>query len=117
MESIIKSIDNNSQISEQEFGQLAHWLYGSVVLSTNDTDKQYTKKTQTLDLLITFLEDYYEGQVWESDELEASFLDFLSKIYLQKEILQISNGQIKAKDVQSAIKSFKRKWTHSVGMR
>ena len=55
--------------------------------------------------------------MWESDELEASFLDFLSKIYLQKEILQISNGQIKAKDVQSAIKSFKRKWTHSVGMK
>ena len=114
---VIENIEQNNQISELEFGQLAHWLYGSVALSSKDNTHNYKEKEQTLDFLITFLKNYYESHDWESDESEAHFLDFLSKVYLQKEILQISNGQIKAKDVQSAIESFKRKWTHSVGMR
>ena len=117
MELILDNIEQSNQISEQEFGQLAHWLHGSVTISNKDNASQYQKKEQTLDTLIILLKDYYKNHDWESDELEASFLDFLSKIYLQKEILQIANGEIKIKDIQSAIHSFGVKWTHPVGMR
>ena len=117
MESLIENIEKNNQFSEHELGQLTNWLYGSVALSSKDNLNQYKKKAQTLDFLIAFLKDYYEDNVWESDELEANFLDFLSKVYLQKEILQIASGEIKIKDIQSAIHSFGVKWTHPVGMR
>ena len=117
MELVIENIEKNKQFSEQELGQLTNWLYSSVALSDKDNVNQYKKKEQRLDFLISFLKDYYEDHNWESDELEASFLDFLSKVYLQKELLQIATGEIKIKDVQSAIRSFGVKWTHPVGMR
>ena len=117
MELILENIQQSDQISEQDFGQLANWLHSSVTISNTDNAIQYEKKEQRLDFLIAFLKDYYENRDWESDELEANFLDFLSKVYLQKELLQIATGEIKIKDVQSAIRSFGVKWTHSVGMR
>ena len=117
MELVIENIEKNNQFSEQELGQLTNWLYSSVALSDKDNANQYKKKEQRLDFLISFLKDYYEDNDWESDELEANFLDFLSKVYLQKELLQIATGEIKIKDVQSAIRSFGVKWTHPVGMR
>ena len=117
MELILENIQQSDQISEQDFGQLANWLHSSVTISNTDNAIQYEKKEQRLDFLIAFLKDYYEDHNWESDELEANFLDFLSKVYLQKELLQIATGEIKIKDVQSAIRSFGVKWTHPVGMR
>ena len=117
MELVIENIEKNNQFSEHELGQLTNWLYGSVTFSDKDNVSEYKKKAQRLDFLISFLKDYYEDHDWESDELEANFLDFLSKVYLQKELLQIATGEIKIKDVQSAIRSFGVKWTHPVGMR
>ena len=117
MELVIENIEKNNQFSEQELGQLTNWLYSSVALSDKDNANQYKKKEQRLDFLISFLKDYYEDKDWESDELEANFLDFLSKVYLQKELLQIATGEIKIKDVQSAIRSFGVKWMHPIGMR
>ena len=116
MELILDNIEQSDQISEQEFGQLANWLHGSVTISNKDNASQYQKKEQTLDTLITLLKDYYKNHDWESDELEASFLDFLSKIYLQKEILQIASGKVKVKDVQLAMRSFALKSKYPVGM-
>lgn len=117
MELVLENIEKNNQISAQEFGQLTNWLYSSVALSSKDTISNYKKKEQILDFLITFLKNYYDNHIWESDELEAHFFDFMSKVYLQKEIIQIASGQIKIQDVQLAIESFGLKWTHPVGMR
>ena len=116
MELILDNIEQSDQISEQEFGQLANWLHGSVTISNKDSVSQYQKKEQTLDTLIILLKDYYKNHDWESDELEANFLDFLSKIYLQKEILQIASGKVKVKDVQLAMRSFALKSKYPVGM-
>ena len=116
MELILENIEQSAQISEQEFGQLANWLHGSVTISNTDNAIQYQKKEQTLDILIAFLKDYYKNHDWESDELEANFLDFLSKVYLQKEILQIASGKVKVKDIQLAMRSFALKCKYPVGM-
>ncbi len=116
MELTLDNIEQSDQISEQEFGQLANWLHGSVTISDKDDASQYRKKEQTLDTLIAFLKDYYKNHDWESDELEANFLDFLSKIYLQKEILQIASGKVKVQDVQLAMRSFALKSKYPVGM-
>lgn len=117
MELILENIQQSDQISEQDFGQLANWLHSSVTISNKDNAIQYEKKEQRLDFLIAFLKDYYENRDWESDELEANFLDFLSKVYLQKEILQIASGKVKVKDVQLAMRSFALKCKYPVGMR
>jgi hypothetical protein len=117
MELLLENIEQNNQISQQEFGQLADWLYGSVALTHKDNIGAFQKKEQTLDFLIAFLKDYYEGHIWESDELEGHFLDFLSKVQLQKEVLQIASGQVKLKDVQLAMSSFAVKTQYPVGMR
>mgnify|MGYP000114225954 FL=1 len=68
--------------------------------------------------LIALLNEYYEKQVWESDELEADFLDFLSKVQLQKEILHLATcSQEELKEIQLAINSFALKTQYPVGMR
>ena len=89
MELTLENIEQRTQISQQEFGQLANWLYGSVLISRNDSTATYQKKEQRLDFLLAFLKDYYEEQVWESDEAEGHFFDFYAIVKLQKEILQI----------------------------
>ena len=114
---MLENIEQNNQISKQEFGQLTDWLYGSIVLSQKDDAPEFQKKEQSIDFLITFLKNYYEGRIWESDESEGHFLDFLAKVQLQKEILHIASGQVKLKDLQSAINSFALKSEYPVGMR
>jgi hypothetical protein len=76
-----------------------------------------SNKEQTLDYLIAYLTDYLFTNVWESDEAEYKCVDFLSKLQLQKEILQILNGKTKIADVQSAIRTFSKKSQFPVGMR
>ena len=117
MEFIIENIEQNNQISKQEFGQLVDLLYGSIAISKKDNTLEFQEKEQTLDFLLAFLKNYYESHVWESNELEGHFLDFLAKVQLQKEILQIASGQVKLKDVQSAINTFDLKSKFPVGMR
>lgn len=117
MELTLENIEQSNPISQQEFGQLADWLYGSVTISRKDSAATYQKKEQRLDFLLAFLNEYYEEHVWESDEAEGNFLDFYAKVKLQKEILQIVSGQINLHDVQSAIQSFALKSKYPIGMR
>jgi ferritin len=117
MELLLENIEQSNQISQQEFGKIADWLYSSVAISHKDSALAYQKKEQRLDFLLDFLKDYYEEQVWESDDAEGDFLDFYARIKSQKEILQIVSGQIKLKDVQLAMQSFALKTQYPVGMR
>jgi hypothetical protein len=110
----LENIDEKSQISQQDFGQFANWLYGSVVISPKDDASVYEKKEQTLDFLIAFLKDYYDKTAWESDDDEGDFLDFLSKVQLQREILQIASGKIKLKDIELARQSFALKCKYPI---
>jgi hypothetical protein len=113
----LENIEEKSQISQRDFGQIGNWLYGSVSVARNESAASYDKKEQRLDFLLAFLQDYYEEQEWESDEAEGDFLDFYAKVKLQKEILQIVSGKIKLKDVELARKSFALKCKYPVGMR
>lgn len=117
MELTLEYIKETNPISQQDFGHFADWLYGSVAISPKDDATVYQKKEQTLDFLIAFLKDYYDRHTWESDDDEADFLDFLSKVQLQRESLQIASGKIKLKDIQLARQSFALKCKYPVGMR
>jgi hypothetical protein len=117
MELLLENIEQNNQISQQEFGQVADWLYRSVAISRKDNPTVHQKKAKRLDAVLALLKDFYEEQTWESDEAEGDFLDFYSRVKLQKEILQIISGEIALQDVQMAIHSFALKSKHPVGMR
>ena len=120
MQLTLENIKKSNPISKQEFGQLTDLLYSSAVVSAKEDVNQAKKKIQTLNFLIDFLKDYYEAQDWELDEpeeSEAHFLDFLSKLYLQREMLQIISGEIKLKDIQASARSFALKTQYPVGMR
>jgi hypothetical protein len=88
-----------------------------VVISPKEDASVYEKKEQNLDFLIAFLKDYYDKTAWESDDDEGDFLDFLSKVQLQREVLQIMSGKIKLKDIELASQSFALKCKYPVGMR
>jgi transposase len=75
------------------------------------------QKEQTLDFLITNVSDYLFTNNWESDEAELNCIDFLSKLQLQREVLQILSGKTKLADVQASIRSFSVKNQYPVGMR
>jgi hypothetical protein len=117
MELTLENIEQHSTISQQDFGQIGDWLYGSVSVSRNESAATYQKKEQRLDFLLAFLQDYYEEQKWDSDDAEGDFLDFYAKVKLQKEILQIVSGKIKLKDIQLARQSFALKCKYPVCMR
>jgi hypothetical protein len=119
MELTLENIEQHTEISQKEFGQLANWLYGSVSISRNESAVIYQKKEERLDFLLVFLQDYYEEheRELESDGSEGDFLDFYAKIKLQKELLQILSGKIKLKDIEMARQSFALKSKYPVGMR
>ncbi len=117
MELTLENIEKSNPISQQEFGQLANWLYGSVEISRKDSAEVYQKKEQRLDFLLDFLQDYYEEHVWESDDAEGDFLDLYAKVKLRKELLQIASGKINLKDLELAMHSFAFKCKYPIGMR
>jgi hypothetical protein len=117
MELVLENIKNNNPVTQKEFEQWAGVLYGTISVSDGDNKQQIQQKEQLLDYLITFLTDYLFSHVWESDEEELKCVDFVSKLQLQKEILQILNGKTKIADVQSSIRSFAKKSQFPVGMR
>ena len=75
------------------------------------------QKEQSLDILIANISDYLFTNNWASDEAELACIDFLSKLHLQKEVLQIMNGTTKIADVKEAIRTFSVKNQYPVGMR
>ena len=115
MELTLDYIEQRSEISQQDFGQFANWLYGSVTIAPKGDAALYQKKEQMLDALIAFIKDYYERTEWASDDDEADCLDFLAKVQLQREILQIVSGKLKLKDIELASKSFALKTKYPVG--
>ena len=117
MELTLENIEQKNQISQQDFGQFANWLYGSVAISPKEDASVYQKKEETLDFLIAFLKDYYDKTLWASDDDEGDFLDFLSKVQLQRETLLIVSGKIKLKDIQLARQSFALKCKYPVTVR
>lgn len=117
MNLVLENIENNNPVTQNEFEQWAGVLYGSISVSNTDSKPQILQKEQLLDFLIAFLSDYLYSHVWESDEEEFKCIDFLSKLQLQKEILQILNGKTKIADVQSSIRTFSEKTQFPVGMR
>jgi predicted MPP superfamily phosphohydrolase len=113
----INNIEKENQISKNEFDQVSSLLYGSIVLSNKDNTQNLNEKTQTLDFLIAFLNDYLNSHEWESDESEIKFIDFLSKLQLQKEVLQIMTSEKTLSDIKSSIRTFEKKNEFAIGMR
>ena len=46
MELLLENIEQSNPISQQDIGQFANWLYGSVAISPKDDASMYQKKEQ-----------------------------------------------------------------------
>jgi|GEM_PF-1848196 len=113
----LENLEKDNQITQNEFEQLTGLIYTSVTMSNKDDKKEFRHKSQTLDFLIAFLNDYLSTHEFESNVAELQFIDFLSKLQLQKEVLQLATGDVKPSNVQSAIRTFAVKSQYPVGMR
>jgi hypothetical protein len=117
MSLVLENIKNSNQITQNEFEQWAGVIYGSISISDKDSQQMAQQKEQTLDALIAYISNYLFTNNWASDEAELACIDFLSKLQLQKEVLQILNGTTKIEDVQASIRTFSAKNQYPVGMR
>jgi hypothetical protein len=117
MSFVLENIKDSNQITQNEFEQWSGVLYGSISVSDKDSKQKAQQKEQTLDFLIAYISDYLFTNNWASDEAELECIDFLSKLQLQREVLQILSGKTKIADIQASIRSFSVKNQYPVGMR
>lgn len=114
----VKEIDKINKIGAEEFDRISRILFDSFKISSTDFPNVELKSKQLRDLskkeeLIisysSFLNKLLELKFVESKKSKLELIDFLDKLNLQRELLEIAQGQLTFSDVNKNAKRLGKK--------
>ena len=114
----VKEIDKINKIGAEEFDRISRILFDSFKISSTDfpdvelKSKQLNNLSKKEELIIsysTFLNKLLELKFVESKKSKLELIDFLDKLNLQRELLEIAQGQLTFSDVNKNAKRLGKK--------
>jgi hypothetical protein len=114
----VKEIDSLNKIGAEEFDRISRILFDSFKISSTDSPNVELKSKQISDLskkeeLIisysSFLNKLLELKFVESKKSKLELIDFLDKLNLQRELIEIAQGQLTFSDVNKNAKRLGKK--------
>ena len=98
------------EIGEKEFSEMTKLIYGSFLIKRTKNDKSVIEKQTILISLFTqVLNKYLEFQMLDDKKTKLEFINFIDKLNLQKEQLDLQKGITNINDIKVAAQRFGHK--------
>ncbi len=106
----IKEIEKNNQIDQQEFDNISKMLLESFLLKSDEKGASFIqKKGELLEHFTMFLEKYLKLHFFNSSRDKLQLINFIDKLNLQRELLELKKGKTKLSDIKLAGQRLGRK--------
>ncbi len=103
-------IEDFNKINKREFNNITDLLLESFLLNQHYKNKDIIdKKEELLTFFSAFLQKYLEIEFFKSSAEKLQLINFIDKLQLQRELLELEKGQNKLSDIKLAAKKLGRK--------
>lgn len=110
MPTTLSEIRTQNEIDEKEFGEMTKIMYGSFLIKKANKDKAILEKQTILISLFTeMLNKYLEFQMLSDKKRKIELINFIDKLNLQKELLELQKGITNIDNIKEAAQRFGRK--------
>lgn len=110
MSTTLSQIETKNEIEEKEFSDMTKLMYSSFIIKSTIKDKRILEKQAILISLFTeMLNKYLELQMLDDNKNKLEFINFIDKLNLQKELLDLHKGVTKIDDIRETAQRFGRK--------
>jgi hypothetical protein len=106
----VAEIKTKSEINEKEFSQMTKFLYESFLIRKSRNSKSSLEKQgQILALFTEVLNKYLELQFLSDKKRKIEFINFIDKLNLQKEMIDLQKGVTNIDNIKIAANRLGRK--------
>jgi hypothetical protein len=99
----LKILKENNQIEHHKFKDLMNVIFESLLIKTVDVDSIYILKQKKVNnQFAVFLEQFVESGFIDSKQSKLEFINFIDKLNMQKELLEIESKAVNLKDIKIA---------------
>lgn len=107
MSTTLSEIETKNEIDEKEFSEMTKLMYGSFLIERAKRDKSILEKQTVLISLFTqMLNKYLEFQMLNDKKKKLEFINFIDKLNLQKELLDLEKGITNIDDIKKTAQRF-----------
>jgi hypothetical protein len=105
----VAEIESNNKIDENEFSQMTHIMFHSLILHPAVTDKSLLeKKSLLLTEFTDFLNKMIRFKVTDRNK-KVELIDFIEKLNLQRDLIDLQKGLINMEDAKRTADNLGRK--------
>ncbi|WP_300096641.1 hypothetical protein [Flavobacterium sp.] len=106
----LKEIERKNRLVEKDFGDITEILFKSFLINRTYKKISSLEKKEELVLNFTdFLEKYLEFDIVSSKQNKLSIINFIDKLNLQRELLEVEKGNINLTELKVVSKRFGKK--------
>lgn len=106
----LTEIRDQNEIQENEFDEMTKLMFDSFLIKKSRKDKAIIEKqTYLISLFTEMLNKYIEFQMLSDRKRKLEVINFIDKLNLQKELLDLQKGASKIADINESAQRFGRK--------
>ena len=106
----IAAVKRSSQINDEEFREISQIIFRSFIINGEYKSHSYiSKKEILLNSFSEFIEQYLKLNFSGSKENKVRLIKFISKLKMQKELLELASGETSWENIQTAGERLGRK--------
>lgn len=107
---ILEKYENENTLEEQDFDKVSKLMFQSFLIKRNYRSPSFLdKKEELISHFTLFLEKYLELQFLNSKKDKLSLIDFIDKMNMQKELVELKKKETTLEEIEKAGKSLGRK--------
>lgn len=110
MTTIIENLEQKNTIDEQDLDKISKLVFHSFLINRNYKSHNFLDKKEELLIQFTqFLEKYLELQFLSSKKDKLELINFIDKMNMQKELLELQKNETNILNIKTAGQSLGRK--------
>ena len=99
----IEEIRDKNQIERHDIDNLSNIVFDSILLKgSSKSTSQLKKKEKLIDAFSTFIEQLIELRLTSSKGSNLELINFIDKLNMQRELLELEKGETTVSDTQTA---------------
>lgn len=99
----IQEIQDKNKIEKHDIDNLSNIVFDSIsVKGSYKTTTQLEKKEKLIDAFSSFVEQLMELRLTSSKQSKLELINFIDKLNMQKELLELEKGETTIADIQTA---------------
>ncbi len=112
----IQEIKDKNRIEKHDIDTLSNIVFDSILVKGDyKTTAQLDKKEKLIDAFAAFVEQLVELRLTSSKENKLELINFIDKLNMQRELLELEKGEISISDIQTAANRLGRKAQSAFG--